>query len=152
MQLNEHTLIPYDPDWSHAIKHQHTQRTSLAEGITGLEERAAWFARPRLSTRYTITTDSAERTAVVEGTLRSTLESAKAAVPLWGREQIIASASGSTITLERPAGNVKAGQCVGVAKPYGDIRATAQVTSVSGNTILLNATLAAAAGDLLVPL
>lgn len=152
MQLNEHTLIPYAPDWSHAVKHQHVQHTSVAEAVTGLEERAAWFARPRLSTRYTITTDSAERTAVVETTLRSALESAKAAVPLWGREQIIANASGNSVTLERSAGNFKAGQWVGLSKPYGDINATAQVTSVSGNTILLNATLGTTAGDLLVPL
>lgn len=73
-------------------------------------------------------------------------------VPLWGREQNIASVSGNTVTLERPAGNFSLDQWVGLAKPYGDISAIAQITSVVGNTIHLDAALLATAGDLLVPL
>lgn len=150
--IDSHTLIPFTPDWSHAVKHSHAQRTSVAEGITGLEERAAWFSRPRLSTRYTITTDSDERTAAVEAVLRIALKSVKAAVPLWGREQIIAAVADSTVTLERCAGNINVGQWVGAAKPYGDINATAQVLSITGSTVRLNIPLPAILGDLLVPL
>jgi hypothetical protein len=151
MLLDNHTLIPFAPDWSFALKHRQAHRSSVAEGVTGLEERAAWFTQPRRSGNYTITTDTAARTFAVEAVIRAAQESAQAAVPRWGREQIVAQAVGNTITLERSAGNFSAGQWVGAARPFGDITAATKIASVSGPMLTLDEALPCVEGDIFVP-
>ena len=151
-RIDEHTLIPFAPDWSFAVKHRQAHRSSVAEGVTGLEERAAWFTQPRRSGNYTIATDTAARTFAVEAVIRAAQESAKAAVPRWGREQIVAQVTGNTVTLERAAANMAAGQWVGTAKPLGDITAAAKIASVSGPVLTLEEALPCVEGDVIVPL
>jgi hypothetical protein len=151
MLIDNHTLIPFAPDWLFAINHRQAHRSSVAEGVTGLEERAAWFTQPRRSGNYTITTDTAARTFEVESVLRAALESAKAAAPRWGREQIVAQSAGNTITLERSAGNFSAGQWAGITRPLGDIFAAAKIVSVSGPVLTVEDALPCETGDILVP-
>jgi len=117
-----------------------------------MEERAAWFSKPKRRIQYTISTDTADRTFAVEAALREALESAKAAVPLWGREQVIAGVTGATVQLERSAPNIEVGQWVGIAKPFSDVTEVAKVTSVNGSSIVTDSAVNALPGDLLVPL
>ncbi len=150
--LDEHILIPFAPDWSFAVKSWRAHRASVAEGVTGLEERAAWFSRPKLRSQYTITAETVAGVFAIEAVLRQALESAKAAVPSWSRQQIIEQPAGYSMSLERSAACFRAGQWAGLARPFGDIVAAAKITNISGQAVTLDAAPDAEPGDLLVPL
>lgn len=152
MIANEHTVIPFAPDWSFAIKYTRRRRTSLAEGVTGIEERAAFFSKPRSRFNYTITAEDGAGAFAVESVLRQALATAKAAVPLWARQQVIASVSGDRITMEVSTTLFKEGDWIGVAKPFGDVTAVGQIRLISGDNIYLEDAIAAAPGDLIMPI
>lgn len=152
MTIDEHTVIPFAPDWSYAIKHARRHRTGLAEGVTGMEERAAFFTKSKRRINYTIAVDNSAEAFTVESILRQAQESAKAAVPLWGREQVVASLNGNAIVLETPSALFEAGEWIGVASPFGDIADAVKIQSANGQNVYLDNSVNAAPGDLLVPL
>lgn len=152
MIVSEHTVIPFAPDWSFAIKYTRRHQTSLAEGVTGIEERAAFFSKPRSRFNYTITAEESAGAFAVEAVLRQALSTAKAGVPLWARQQVIASVSSNRITLEASTTLFKEGDWIGIAKPFGDITAVGQIRLISGDNIYLEDAIAAAPGDLIMPI
>lgn len=55
MPETDYTLIPFAPDWSFPVQHTLRHQSAAAEGLTGIEERAAFFRTPRRRVQYTVT-------------------------------------------------------------------------------------------------
>jgi len=150
--IDDHTLIPYPPDWTHPVDHTLSLGTHIADSLTGHEERAIFHNKPQKSIRYNITSSDISQAFSIQHTLEKALKSTQAAVPIWGRHHRIIAADQKTIVLENPAHTLHTNQPILATNAYGHMKALARIETIDSNTLTLDKALGLLPNDCLVPL
>lgn len=87
--INNCVAMPHVPNWGTRAKWRRRWATSLADGVTGAEDRYAHRAKPRVSLNWSVMPYHLQERARLADRVRAALKLGKAAVPYWGRGQSI---------------------------------------------------------------
>ena len=99
--INGHVLIPHAHNWRQNISWSRKPQTARLQGLTGREQRTTLRPRPLISMTILPAVIDANEQARLEDSVRAARKSGKAAVPYWGRGQVLSgAASGSSVPLE----------------------------------------------------
>jgi hypothetical protein len=98
--VNGYVLLPHAPDWNVKPQFRREWRTSIADGVTGAEDRLSFRHAPLRGVEFQILPCSLEEQRQLTARVLAAKKSGWAAVPVWGRGSVLASpASGDTVTL-----------------------------------------------------
>ncbi len=142
-----HTFVAQAPDWRGGIADTPSVLTTIADSLTGAEDRAAWWTRPRRSLRYLVTPRTVEASVQATEALRLARTGGRASVPHWGRGNVLTAFTASSdlgITASRVHG-LAAGDMVAIHRP-GDALATLREVATTPTTSTLTLTSAIPAG------
>ena len=97
--VNGHVLIPHAHNWRQTLAWSRRGKTSRVTGITGLEQRTALRPRPLISLTLLPAVMDANEQARLEDSVRAARKSGQAALPYWGRGQVL-SGTASFVRME----------------------------------------------------
>ncbi len=150
--VNGHVLIPHAHNWRQNITWSRKLQTSRVQGITGREQRTTLRPRPLQTLTLLPTVMDANEQARLEDSVRAAHKSGRAAIPYWGRGQVLsATASGTSVPIAATPWVPAAGDYVFFGSTAAhEVR---QVGSYAAGTITLSSSLTGtyAAGDMVWP-
>jgi hypothetical protein len=98
--VNGFVLFPHAPDWNVKPQFRREWRTSVADAVTGTEDRLNFRHLPLRGVEFQVTPFTLEEHRKLLARVLAAKKSGWAAVPLWGRGSVLASpASGDSATL-----------------------------------------------------
>ena len=142
--VNGYVLLPNPPDWGDRLRLRREWRTTIAEGVTGAEDRASFRHLPLRGIEYGILPLSLQEERKLIDRILAAKRSGLAAVPFWGRGVPLAvTATGSTVVLaDEEAWEWSPDDHVFFSDQDRDTCEVGQVQGVSGATLTLKAPLA----------
>ena len=99
-----HTFLPNKANWSTSPKYARQYVTEIASGMTGAESRSSAWVWPRVTLKYLLTTMNLQDNEQTAALVREGAMSGLACCPAWGWGQVVAGASGTTVTLTDDGG------------------------------------------------
>lgn len=150
--VNGHVLIPHAHNWRQNITWSRKLQTARLQGITGREQRTSLRARPLQTLTLLATVMDANEQARLEDSVRAARKSGQAAVPYWGRGQVLSgAASGTSVPLAATPWVPAAGDYVFFGTTTA--REVRLVSSYAAGTITLSSPLTGtyAAGEMVWP-
>ncbi len=98
--VNGFVLLPHAPDWNVKPQFRREWRSTIADAVTGNEDRSSFRPLPLRGIEFQVTPYTLEEYRHLLGRVLAAKKVGWAAVPLWGRGSVLAgSASGNSITL-----------------------------------------------------
>jgi len=142
--VNGYVLLPNAPDWGDRLRMRREWRTSIAEGVTGAEDRSSFRHLPLRGIEYGVLPLNLQEERRLIERLLVAKRSGLAAVPFWGRGiPLAATATGTTVTLaDEDAWEWSADDYVFFSDQDHDTCEVRQVQAVSGATLTLKTPLA----------
>jgi hypothetical protein len=99
--VNGYVLLPHAPDWNVKPQFRREWRTSIADGVTGTEDRLLFRHLPLRGVEFQILACTLEEQRRLVARILAAKKSGWAAVPLWGRGSALAApATGDAVTLQ----------------------------------------------------
>jgi hypothetical protein len=142
--VNGYVLFPNPPDWGDRLRMRREWRTSIADGVTGAEDRASFRHLPLRGIEYGVLPLNLQEERRLIDRLLVAKRSGLAAVPFWGRGIGLASvATGTTVILaDEDAWEWSPDDYVFFSDQDPDACEVGQVQAVSGATLTLKSALA----------
>jgi hypothetical protein len=142
--VNGYVLFPNPPDWGDRLRLRREWRTTVAEGVTGAEDRSSFRHLPLRGIEYGVLPLSLEEDRKLIARVLAAKRSGLAAVPFWGRGIGLASvATGTTVILaDEDAWEWSPDDYVFFSDQDPDACEVGQVQAVSGATLTLKSALA----------
>ena len=98
--VNGFVLLPHAPDWNVKPQFRREWRSSIADAVTGQEDRLSFRHLPLHGIEFQVTPYTLEEYRRLLARVLAAKQSGWAAVPLWGRGSVLAvPASGDVVTL-----------------------------------------------------
>jgi hypothetical protein len=142
--VNGYVLLPNPPDWGDRLRLRREWRTTIAEGVTGAEDRASFRHLPLRGIEYGVLPLNLKEERKLLDRIVAAKRSGLAAVPFWGRGvPLAATATGSAVVLgDEDAWEWSVDDYVFFSDQDRDTCEVGQVQALSGVTLTLKAALA----------
>lgn len=126
-----HYWFPWLPDYASGISDRPEASATLADAITGKEERAVWLPRARRTLGYRLAPADVATGVRMTDMLRAARVTGRVSIPHWGRGRVLtAYAPGSAVVTTAQAHGLAVGGMAALYRPGDEQAALVEVAAV----------------------